>query len=213
MATNPQPASVGDPKTLEISKAEDETLAEALSRAVIRPTVQSAYTLMQFTALHSEKISLMGLVTALSDQCKAVHGGDLKRAEQMLITQAHTLDAIFGTLARTAALNMREYPEAFERYMRLALKAQGQARATLETLAAIKNPPIVFARQANVTTGPQQVNNGVSTLAREIENQQSKLSGIGNELSSNTGTSALAGGANQALEAVGAVNRAEVKGG
>jgi len=41
------------------------------------------------------------------------------------------------------------------------LKAQSQCRATLEALAAIKNPPIVYARQANIAAGPQQVNNGV----------------------------------------------------
>ena len=56
-------------------------------------------------------------------------------------------------------MNMDEYIEATERYMRLALKAQGQCWATLETLAAIKNPPVVFARQANFANGPQQVNN------------------------------------------------------
>ena len=26
----------------------------------------------------------------------------------------------------------------------------------------MKNPPVVFARQANIANGPQQVNNGVS---------------------------------------------------
>jgi len=45
--------------------------------------------------------------------------------------------------------------------MRMALRAQAQCRATLETLAEIKNPPVVYARQANVTTGPQQVNNSL----------------------------------------------------
>ena len=45
--------------------------------------------------------------------------------------------------------------------MRMALKAQSQCRATLETLATIKNPPAVFARQANIAQGPQQVNNGM----------------------------------------------------
>lgn len=40
---------------------------------------------------------------------------------------------------------------------RMALKAQNQCRMTLETLATIENPPVVFARQANVTTGPQQI--------------------------------------------------------
>jgi hypothetical protein len=44
--------------------------------------------------------------------------------------------------------------------MRLALKAQSQCRATLETLATVKNPPVLFAKQANIANGPQQVNNG-----------------------------------------------------
>ena len=35
-----------------------------------------------------------------------------------------------------------------------------------------KNPPMVIAKQANVTSGPQQVNNG---LAREIQTEQSRL--------------------------------------
>jgi hypothetical protein len=41
--------------------------------------------------------------------------------------------------------------------VRLTLKAVGQCRATLETLAAIKNPLVVFAKQANMAHGPQQV--------------------------------------------------------
>ena len=44
-------------------------------------------------------------------------------------------------------------------YLRLAPKSQAQCRATLETLAEIKNPPTLFAQQANVAHGPQQVNN------------------------------------------------------
>jgi hypothetical protein len=77
----------------------------------------------------------------------------------VLTTQAHTLDAIFNELARSAALNMGEYINAAERYLRLALKAQSQCRATLETLATIKNPPVIYAKQANIANGPQQVNN------------------------------------------------------
>jgi hypothetical protein len=72
--------------------------------------------------------------------------------------QAHTLNAIFNDLARKAAKS--EYINQMESHLRLALKAQGQCRATLETLAAIKNPqPVAFVRQANIAHGPQQVNN------------------------------------------------------
>ena len=40
--------------------------------------------------------------------------------------------------------------------MRMAMKAQNQCRMTLETLATIKNPPVVFAKQANINNGGQQ---------------------------------------------------------
>jgi hypothetical protein len=84
-------------------------------------------------------------------------------------------------LARRAALNMGEYINAAETYMRLALKAQSQCRATIETLALIKNPPpVTFVKQANIAHGPQQVNNGAQPAAealraRESENQPNKL--------------------------------------
>jgi hypothetical protein len=45
-------------------------------------------------------------------------------------------------------------------------------------LAAIKNPPVVIARQANVTTGPQQVNNVVSEPRAEKFENRPLLSGI-----------------------------------
>ena len=64
-------------------------------------------------------------------------------------------------------MNTGEYLDATDRYMRLALKAQAQCRATVETLAEIKNPPTLFARQANIAHGPQQVNNTVRVEERD----------------------------------------------
>jgi len=57
---------------------------------------------------------------------------------------------------------MGEYIKAAETYMRLALKAQSQCARTIEVLAAMKNPPVVFAKQANISHGHQQVNNGTN---------------------------------------------------
>lgn len=59
--------------------------------------------------------------------------------------------------------------DQIDRFTRLALKAQGQCRATVETLAVIKNPPTVFARQANIAHGPQQANNTVAVSSRNNE--------------------------------------------
>jgi hypothetical protein len=117
------------------------------------------------------------LVVEMTDRIKAVTTGDMREPERMLMGQAIALQAIFASLANRAALNMGEYPQTVERYMRLALKAQSQCRATLETLATVKNPPMIFAKQANVTTGPQQINNGTAagSCARKNETEQSKL--------------------------------------
>ncbi|MDT4288453.1 hypothetical protein RO575_02670 [Methylomonas sp. MO1] len=59
------------------------------------------------------------------------------------VPQAHTLNELFNNLARKA--HGQEYLKNYEAFLKLALKAQSQCRATLETLSNIKNPPIVFA--------------------------------------------------------------------
>jgi hypothetical protein len=69
-----------------------------------------------------------------------------------------------------------------ETYLRLALKAQSQSRASIESLAQIKNPPVVYARQANFANGPQRVNSGVAaprrgkTKSRGTNNQDTSMS-------------------------------------
>ncbi|MGH7057002.1 MAG: hypothetical protein ACREFZ_03835 [Acetobacteraceae bacterium] len=155
------------------------------------------------------------LMDDLGKQCQLVSSGDLRRAEAILTTQAHTLDAIFNNLARRAALNMREYINAGETYLRLALKAQTQCRATLETLAAIKNPqPVAFVRQANIAHGPQQVNNGsfatgtrAPARAENSENPPSKVLEHSHGERLDPGTASAAGGADTQLETVAAVHR------
>jgi hypothetical protein len=69
--------------------------------------------------------------------------------------------------------------EQFQVNLRLAFKAQGQCRSTFETLALMKNPP-VFARNANIANGPQQVNtqtviNGPASRAAISEAAPTKL--------------------------------------
>ena len=113
------------------------------------------------------EIDLTKTMLSLRASIKEVGDGDLRSVEAILIGQAGALNAMFSELARRAGLNMGEHLGATETYMRLALKAQGQCRATLETLAAIKNPPVVYARQANISHGPQQVNNGPAPACGE----------------------------------------------
>ena len=156
-------------------------------------------------------------MNALTAQVNSIHSGDLKRAEELLISQAQTLDTIFHQLVRRSVGNMGQghYLQAADTYMRSALRAQSQCRATLETLAVIKNPtPIAFVRQANIAHGAQQVNNAAQPVAdapraRENEIAPSKQSGGSHELLQDARASTLAGGINPQMEALGAVNGAE----
>ena len=97
------------------------------------------------------------LTVELQRQIVAVNKGDMRKVESLLVAQAFTLDAIFNDLARCA--KGQEYLRQFEANLKLALRAQAQCARTLETLATIKNPPVVFAKQANVANN-QQINVG-----------------------------------------------------
>ena len=148
------------------------------------------------------------MIRLLKDRGKAVNRGDMTHAEAMLSAQATALQTLFTRLAERA-MEQSHMPN-LEAFMRLALRAQSQCRATLETLATIKNPPVIYAKQINQTTGPQQINNGTAAPSRkrEIETETNKLSGGTHELLQDTRASGTAGGGNPAMETVGALDGA-----
>ena len=199
-----------NPKALKVAQQPTETPADALAHTSLRPTVQAALTLLEVNKNFGE-LSINALVADLAKQCELANSGDLSRAENLLTAQAHTLDAIFNSLVRRSVLNMGEYINAAETYMRVALKAQAQCRATLETLAAIKNPqPVAFVRQANIAHGPQQVNNagaGDASRVGKSGNQPNRVLEHQRGERLDFGTTGAAGRANSPVETVGAVNR------
>ena len=209
----PIPKLVEDPKALRVQQQQTETPAETLARTSLRPTVQAAPTLMDYNKAFGE-ISVNALVEDLGKQCEMASSGDLARTEALLVAQAHTLDAIFHKLARKAS--NCEYLNQLEMHLRLALKAQSQCRATLETLAEIRNPMAgAYVRQANIAAGHQQINNGIdpagqTSRARESEIEQNKQSGGGSELLPDTGAPTLAGRIDPQMETLGEINRAKV---
>ncbi|MBU3655712.1 MAG: hypothetical protein FGM23_05070 [Alphaproteobacteria bacterium] len=162
MTAKNKPEKIDKSKTLNIpieaGKSRDTLLAELALNGV----ANSATVAVAFSKSNYGDLALTECMQVLTEKVVAVRQGNLRDAETLLVGQAMALDAIFASLARRAQMNMGEYMNAADRYMRLALKAQGQCRATLETLATIKNPPLVFAKQANITNGPQQVNNTVN---------------------------------------------------
>lgn len=120
-----------------------------------------------------EKMDVPTLMETLRDQAKAVNVNDLAKAEAMLMNQATALQSLFARLTEKA-FSATQLPH-FDGFMRLALRAQNQCRATLETLSAIKNPPVVIAKQANIAHGPQQVNNGTAKPADQDRAGENKI--------------------------------------
>lgn len=170
-------------KNLEIQLSQDATKeekAEKYAKLISSPEF-AAYRVIRITDGKSDihnKTDVPSLVNELRAQTAAVNRGDLVHAEAMLMNQAAALQTLFAGLTERA-MGQNHMPN-LESFMRMALRAQNQCRATLETLAAIKNPPVIFAKQANINqgNGNQQVNNGTPAPASRTEktiNQQDEL--------------------------------------
>lgn len=82
--------------------------------------------------------------------------GDRVASSELLTAQALSLDSIYTEYARIALVNIQN-ADASERYMRLALKAQSNARATLEALAKLHQPREQTVRHVHVNDGGQAV--------------------------------------------------------
>lgn len=179
-------------------------------------SVQSAATVKAYTSW-GDALEVRDLVVEMKKAGDEAVAGDLGRVERMLVNQMLALDGVFNSLAQRS--HRQDNYKGIEVLMRLALKAQAQARSTAEALAEIKNPrPVQFVKQANMTTGPQQVNNTYASepLHTDIQSGAGNFERVPNKLLEadhgsqrlDTGAQAAAGRANQTLEAVEAVHRA-----
>ena len=148
----------------------DEDPDEAVAKILTMPEVGAAGTIRVLNDIHD----VNALTKILSQQTADVVGGNMTRPEAMLLSQAHTLDALFNSLVMKG-LGQTHMPH-YEAFMRLAFKAQSQCRSTLQTLSDIKNPSVVYAKQANITNGNQQINNGVpAPRTQENKNYSNEL--------------------------------------
>lgn len=189
-----------------------ETQAGMLARVAASGMLENAATLQLYGKGTIGQIDITEAVHALLKRGREISQGDFSEAEAMLAAQASSLNAIFAEMARRAAMNMGEHLGATETYLRLALKAQSQCRATVETLATIKAGPVVIARQANIAHGPQQVNNGNApgcsdARAGNSDPVTNELLGVSDGERLDSGTPDTASGSNPALEALGTVHR------
>ncbi|HWW64956.1 MAG TPA: hypothetical protein VNZ43_09375 [Sphingomonadaceae bacterium] len=150
------------PKTPIIIEEGEET-ADAITRATIAPALRHGQLALElakpfFSGMpKDQQPALAHFVSEIATRASEAGGGDMALASRLLAAQAMTLDGIFTECARRSALNMGEYINASERYMRLALKAQANSRATIEALAKLHSPREQTVRHVHVNEGGQAV--------------------------------------------------------
>lgn len=136
-----------------------QQLAEQLADMELGGIVSASHIVNTYRNPHriTQQVDDNEILLGLKRKSDRVINGETKDIESLLISQATALDAIFTKLSMRAYNNFGQYMNAGEKYLRLALKAQSQCRATLESLPEIKNPrPYIQNNQAEY----QQVNNG-----------------------------------------------------
>jgi hypothetical protein len=141
--------------TLPAELVSGRTEQEKLANIALSPEFKAAITSKAYAPAIGEQ-DLAAMLQRLGAITSRVASGDTKDVESMLAAQALTLDSIFHKLAIQAERNVGQYPKAVDTYLRLALKAQSQCRATAETLAAIRSPRQHITQ--NNVAGAMQIN-------------------------------------------------------
>ena len=208
-AAAPDPNDVKARKEMTISAETAEQARRDIARLITAPEFEAARVIRaaEGTGGYGAQLDtpeLLACLRALSDK---VNANDLGNVERMLANQATALQSLFVRLAERGM--KAELLPHFESFLRLALRAQAQCTRTLEVLATVKNPPVVFAKQANIAQ-QQQVNNGPAVPAMRARNPapaQSKLLEPLPDERLEFGTQGAASGADSQLATVGTVHR------
>ena len=206
-----------DPNALTIKTDDMKSRERLMAEVSLSSHVLNAKTAKSFSNGAFGELDLTETVGVMRELTKQVNDGSLSELENTLTAQASTLNVIFNAMAQRAALNMGKHMGACETYLRMALKAQAQCRATIETLAEVKYPKVAtFVGQQNVAY-QQQVNNGDNksgnltrgkrTSAHEkSKNHSNELLEAQHGKRLDTRTKIKAGGNDQNMETVGKIN-------
>lgn len=201
--------------TINVTLQKGQTKEHQLAEIGLSPCAANAHTSALFAQGAFGKIGIGEALAVMRAKAVKTEAGDLSELEATLTAQAATLDAVFNEMARRAFTNLGQHLDATDRYMRLALKAQGQCRATAETLAEIKFPrSATFIKQQN-NANQQLVNNGQAGIdghriaPEKTINPTNELLTEGAHEALDTAGAGAASRLDSGLETMGAVNRAK----
>lgn len=159
-------AKVSDPASptpIKMVGRTGETDRELVARKMVGPFNRHGMVTGETVMRHlgclepADKPGLAEFAHDVRARAEKAASGDIVAASEILMAQALSLDCIFTEYARIALVNVTNHMEASERYMRLALKAQANSRATLEALAKLHQPREQTVRHVHVNDGGQAI--------------------------------------------------------
>jgi hypothetical protein len=175
--TVPVPADVvpDAPKELQLKGREGVSNGHILAESTLHPLARHSWAAGSFASriFGGTEFNVNDGMTVMGEVCAKVRDGDLSMQRDMLTAQSMTLDAVFTELARRAALNMATNLDATDRYMRMALKAQAQSRATMETIDRLVRGGEQVVRHIHVDNrgGQAMIAETINTGGHEMEKQ------------------------------------------
>lgn len=143
---------------MSTKKTEPKSRSQRNARLLTNPTFLGSSIFTQMWKGHGlETEDILNELAKINE--KIIINGSIQYLESLLLNQVHLLNAMFVQLS---TIGMKSnYLKNTSIYVQLGLNAQKQARATIATIANLKNPqqsPTFIKQQNNAVN--QQVNNG-----------------------------------------------------
>lgn len=155
-----------------IAKSWDRQMSEiAISPAVRHSQLAGRAATAMF---HGHECALADTTEIMARTCGDVHKGNLALQKSILACQATTLDTIFTHMAEMALNNLGEHPEAAGRYLRLALKAQSNCKATIEAIDRMAREGIQTVKHVYVDNrgGQTVISDMIATGGQHEKNKE-----------------------------------------
>ena len=181
MASKRKTEAEASTKPLEVSKGDT-----VRNPAVLGACVVNTYNRIN-KGIEGEP-SIEETMESIAAGIREVNQGNLRELEAMLTGQAVALQSMFAEMATRAAEQTQL--KHYQAFFNMAMKAQAQSRSTIQALVELKYPrQVVITKQANISNGHQQVNNGQLSdqyactrgRAREIPIESNELLEIDND--------------------------------
>lgn len=156
---------MADPLQTKVELEPGESGEAKIADMIVSPTHRAAFMHYVLAAKlfgpgkgkPDQRPGVEAMIERLESDRSAVASGDLGLASNLLASQAQILDALFTDFMHRSLENAGEYPEAMQRYMSLAMKAQMQSRSTLDSLIRLHQPREQIVRHVHVHDGGQAV--------------------------------------------------------